>query len=226
MKRVGFGALLFCLGLSTVSAYGATVSFDFRGATLPTDNKWVDAASGVAVTATPQSTIATQTGYPYLTDDINKGLGVISVKSILLPNDPLINVGESIKFSFSPTIQVHSITFTELQDFLGFGDFVTLSYFDGTATRNLKGVQAQGSGRYDTYTYTLPDPVTAVTFTVGSDCQLINSFGVGGLSVDYTANNMGDVKTVGIPASIWEGLVALVGLMGYRFWSRRRAAAA
>jgi hypothetical protein len=228
MKRVGFGALLFCLGISAASAYGATVSFDFRGSTLPTNNTWADASSGVAVTATPLSTIAYQTGFPYLTDDPNKGLGVVSVKSILLPQDPLINVGESIKFSFSPTIEVRSIAFTELQDFWGFGDYVTLSYFDGTATQNLNAVRAQGSGPYDTYTYNLPTPVTAVTFTIGSGSQLLNSFGVAGITVDYTpgtdSGNDGIARSVDIPPSVWEGVTLLTALIGIRVWSRRRAA--
>jgi hypothetical protein len=230
MKRVGFGALLFCLGISAASAYGATVSFDFRGSTLPTGNTWTDASSGVAVTATAQSAIAYQTGYPYLTDDANKGLGVVSVKSILLPEDPLINVGESIKFSFSPTIQVNSISFTELQGSWLFGDYVTLSYFDGTTTQNLSAVHAEGSGAYDTYTYTLPTPVTAVTFTIGSGSHLLNSFGVAGITVDYAggsdSGNVGGATSVDIPPSVWEGLSLLTALVGFRFWSRRRVAAA
>jgi hypothetical protein len=229
MKRVGIGALLFCLGISAANAVGSTVAFDFRGSTLPTGNTWTDSATGVAVTATAQSTLAFQTGFPYLTDDPNKGLGVVSVSSTLLPSDPLINYGESIKFAFSPTIQVQSITLTEMQNYFGFGDYVTLSYFDGTTTQKLSAVQGQGSGLYDTYTYTLPTPVTAVTFTIGSGSRLLNSFGVGGINVDYVDGSISPANepaSVGIPASLWEGLTLLGALVSFRMWQRRRGAVA
>jgi hypothetical protein len=225
MKSVGISALVLCIGLATMGARGASVSFDFRGSSLPADNTWMDAVSGVSVTATAQSTLAYQAGYPYLTDDVNKGLGVLSVSSRLLPSDPLINFGESIKFSFSPTIEVQSITLTEMQNYFGFGDYVTLSYFDGTATRKLTAVQGQGTGAFDTYTYSLPSPVTAVTFTIGSDSHLLNSFGVGGITVDYADLRpavTGQPQSVPVPASVWEGLTGLCGLLAFRFWYRRR----
>jgi hypothetical protein len=228
MKRVGISALLFCLGISAANAVGSTVSFDFRGSTLPSGNTWTDSATGVAVTATAQSTLAFQTGYPILTDDPNKGLGVISASSKLLPSDPLINYGESITFAFNPTIQVQAITLTEMQNYFGFGDYVTLSYFDGTTTQKLTAVQGQGSGLYDTYTYTLPTPVTAVTFTIGSGSRLLNSFGVGGINVDYVDGSItpaGEPVSVGIPSSVWEGLTLLSGLIGFRMWQRRRGSA-
>jgi hypothetical protein len=225
MKRVGFGALLFCLGISIASARGAVVAFDFSDTHLPDANTWLDTASGVSVTATAQSSLSFQKDYPYLTNDPNKGLGVVSVSSALLPTDPLINFGESIKFAFSPTIQVKSITLTEMQNYYGFGDYALLSYFDGTTTRQLTAVHGQGEGTYDTYTYTLPSAVTAVTFTIGSGSHLLNSFGVGGITVDYTdgtSNPDTTPRSVGIPASIWEGVSVLCGLVGFRFWHRRR----
>jgi hypothetical protein len=228
MKRVGLCALAFCVGMSAVSALGATVTFDFRGSSLPTNNQWVDSTTGVSVTATPQSSIAKQTGYPFLTVDPNNGLGVSSFKYPVVGSDsPLINFGESIQFAFAPTIAVSSITFTELQGGL-FGDYVFLSYSDGTTTQKLKAVHAQGSEPYDTYTYFLPTPVTATTFTVGSNCQLLNDFGIGGISVNYSGTSeppVRDTNSVPLPAAIWEGLTLLSGLIGYRFWSRRRASA-
>ena len=224
MRNVGIGVFLFCLAVSAGEASAATVAFDFRGSTLPTGNKWVDQASGVAVTATAQSTLSQQAGYPLLTDDPNKGLGVLSGKSFLLPSDPLINYGESIKFAFDPAIVVYSITLTEMQNILGFGDYVSLSYFDGTSTQKLSAVHGNGTGPYDVYTYVLPNPVTAVTFTIGSDSHLLDSFGVGGITVDYTPGGLtptNDPKTVGVPASLWEGMTLLCGLAGMRWFTRR-----
>jgi hypothetical protein len=225
MGRVGFGAFLLCLAVGVGQASAATVAFDFRGSSLPTGNKWVDQASGVAVTATPQSTLSWQTGYPRLTNDVNKGLGVLSGKSFLLPGDPLINFGESIQFAFDPTIVVYSITLTEMQNIFGFGDYVSLSYSDGTTTQKLAAVRGNGSGPYDVYTYVLPTPVTAVTFTIGSDSHLLDSFGVGGITVDYTPGTMTpstEPRTVDLPASLWGGMALLGGLAGLRWAARRQ----
>jgi hypothetical protein len=224
VRRVGILALLIAFGIGAASASADTVSFDFRTPGLPSENVWQ--ADGVSVTATAQSILSTQKGYPQLTFDQNRGLGVISGTSFLKSVDPLINYGESIQFAFDPTIVVHAITLTEMQNILGFGDHVLLSYFDGTSTQKLGAVQGYGTGRYDEYTYVLPTPVTAVTFTIGADLRLLNSFGVAGITVDYSPGSgepaTGGPSPVGVPAAVWEGIVLLGGLGGLRLWMQRR----
>ena len=187
---------------------------------------WQDTATGVSVTATAESILSTQTGYPLLTADQNRGLGVISGKSFLMSVDPLINYGESIQFAFKPTIVVNSITLTEMQNILGFGDHVLLSYFDGTTTQKLEAVQGNGSGPFDEYTFTLPTPVTAAIFTIGADSHYLNSFGVEGITVDYSPGSAtpadGGANPVGVPAAVWEGMTLLGCLAGLRMWVQRR----
>lgn len=201
----GLAAFLFALPI----ARAESVYFDFRGPTIPPAATWT--AAGITLQAAPLYDGSAAAGFPLLSNDSDKGLGVIHSTG----EDPLINAGESIQFTFTPTVQVTAISFSMLDAGVGNGangDDISFAYFDGVASYTLTPLgSVTGIGTYRTYTYLLPTSITAATFTLGSADTKDQQFGITDMSVDFAPPPVGAVAAP-LPSGFWGGVLLLAGL--------------